>query len=341
MSVVVTQPEWSCPRSIDMAPMRLAGSIEWFDNTSTRGSGGEDGSTTAEVTSIAPVADHAKVHGQQMRSLANAEMRLIGRYHRVCSRLAGGPQCGQTLFVGLRQVHQHLVVVEGQAAHGLDRLAKVVCNTGTGLEKTKPDTHLLLIEPLRFNQRVIHHRRKSLMTATTAATALTAGTWNIEPSHSEVGFTVRHLGLSKVRGRFNSFSGTLTIGEDAAASSVTASIDLASVDTNNEARDGHLQSGDFFSTETHPHMSFTSTSVSPTSLTGDLTIKGITKPVTLDLSYNGVAVDGYETTRAGFSASGEISRSDFGIDFNAPLGIDGMLVSDKVTIELEIQAVPA
>ncbi|KAG1648667.1 hypothetical protein GQR58_029659 [Nymphon striatum] len=95
MSVVVTQPEWSCPRSIDMAPMRLAGSIEWFDNTSTRGSGGEDGSTTAEVTSIAPVADHAKVHGQQMRSLANAEMRLIGRYHRVCSRLAGGPQCGQ------------------------------------------------------------------------------------------------------------------------------------------------------------------------------------------------------------------------------------------------------
>ena len=179
------------------------------------------------------------------------------------------------------------------------------------------------------------------MTVTNQATALTPGTWNIEPSHSEVGFTVRHLGLSKVRGRFNTFSGTVTIGEDATTSSVTATIELASVDTNNEMRDGHLQSADFFSTESHPQMMFASTSVSANSLTGDLTIKGITKSVTLDLSYNGVAVDGYETTRAGFSAQGEISRGDFGIDFNAPLGLDGMLVSDKVAIELEIQTVPA
>lgn len=180
-----------------------------------------------------------------------------------------------------------------------------------------------------------------MTTATTDLAALTPGTWNIDPAHSEVGFTVRHLGLSKVRGRFNSFSGSLTIAEDQTASSVSASIDLSSVDTNNEMRDGHLQSADFFSTEESPTMNFDSTSTTADSLTGNLTLRGITKSVTLGLSYNGVAVDHYETTRAGFSARGEISRSDFGIDFNAPFGIDGMLLSDKIAIELEIQATPA
>ena len=180
-----------------------------------------------------------------------------------------------------------------------------------------------------------------MTTATTELTALTAGTWKIDPAHSEIGFTVRHLGLSKVRGRFNAFSGTATIAADQTASSVSASIDLSSVDTNNEMRDGHLQTGDFFNAETHPTMTFVSTGVTPNALSGDLTIRGITNPVTLDLSYNGVAVDGNEATRAGFSARGEISRSDFGIEFNAPLGIDGMLVSDKVVIELEIQLTSA
>ncbi len=180
-----------------------------------------------------------------------------------------------------------------------------------------------------------------MTTATTELTALTAGTWKIDPAHSEIGFTVRHLGLSKVRGRFNTFSGTATIAADQTASSVSASIDLSSVDTNNEMRDGHLQSGDFFNAETHPTMTFASTGVTANALSGDLTIRGITKPATLDLSYNGVAVDGNDTTRAGFSARGEISRGDFGIEFNAPLGIDGMLVSDKVVIELEIQLTSA
>ena len=175
------------------------------------------------------------------------------------------------------------------------------------------------------------------MTATTELSGLTAGTWAIDPAHSEIGFTVRHLGLSKVRGRFNSFSGTATIADDLTASSVSATIELSSVDTNNEMRDGHLQSADFFNAEENPTMTFVSSGVTQSSLTGDLTIRGITKPVTLDLSYNGVAVDAYDATRAGFSANGQISRSDFGIEFNAPLGIDGMLVSDKVTIELEIQ----
>lgn len=171
--------------------------------------------------------------------------------------------------------------------------------------------------------------------------ALTTGTWVIEPVHSEVGFTVRHLGLSKVRGRFNTFSGKVVVEDDKTACTVEATIDLASVDTNNQDRDGHLRSTDFFAVENHPTMTFASTAVTPDSLSGDLTINGITKPVTLDLEFHGVTVDNYDTTRAGFSASGEILRGDYGIDFNAPLGMDGMLIGDKVAIELEVQVVPA
>ena len=178
-------------------------------------------------------------------------------------------------------------------------------------------------------------------TAATTAPTLTAGTWTVEPMHSEVGFSVRHLGLSKVRGRFNSFSGTLTVGDDATASSVEATVDMASVDTNNADRDGHLLSTDFFNADAHPQMTFRSTSVTDDTLAGDLTINGITKPVSFDLEFHGVAVDGYDTTRAGFSATARILRSDFGIDFNAPLGVDGMLIGDKIDISLEIQAVPA
>ena len=170
---------------------------------------------------------------------------------------------------------------------------------------------------------------------------LTAGTWNIEPSHSSVGFTVRHLGLSKVRGQFNAFSGSLEIAEDQTASSVAATVELSSIDTNNPDRDGHLQSADFFGVDANPQMTFTSTAVTETSLTGDVSINGVTKPVTFDLEFHGVGVDAYDTTRAGFSAEGEISRSEFGIDFNMPIGLDGMLIGDKINIELEIQAVPA
>jgi polyisoprenoid-binding protein YceI len=179
------------------------------------------------------------------------------------------------------------------------------------------------------------------MTITATPTDLTTGTWTIEPAHSEVSFTVRHLGLSKVRGRFNSFTGTLTIDDDRLASGVTAEIDMSSIDTNNAQRDEHLRSTDFFDLAANPTMSFASTAVTESSLQGNLTIAGVTRPVELDLEFHGVATDPYGTTRAGFSASGQISRSDFGIDFNAPAGLDGMLIGDKVTIELEIQAVPS
>lgn len=175
---------------------------------------------------------------------------------------------------------------------------------------------------------------------TIAQPDLHVGTWTIEPAHSEVGFTVRHLGLSKVRGRFNSFSGSAEINDPTTASSVTAVIDLSSVDTNNPDRDGHLRSSDFFNAEAQPEMRFVSTSVSDDTLAGTLTINGVTKQVELDLEFHGVVVDGYGMTRAGFSAEGEIKRSDFGIDFNMPIGMDGMLISDKVKINLEVQLVP-
>ena len=179
-----------------------------------------------------------------------------------------------------------------------------------------------------------------MTTTTTQPTELIAGTWTIETAHSEVSFTVRHLGLSKVRGRFNTFAGTVTISADRLASAVHAEIDLSSIDTNNPQRDGHLRSTDFFDLAAHPTMTFVSIAVTETSLRGELTISGITKPVELDLEFHGVTTDGYGVTRAGFSATGQIRRSDYGIDFNAPVGLDRMLISDKVTVELEIQAVP-
>jgi len=172
-------------------------------------------------------------------------------------------------------------------------------------------------------------------------TSINPGTWNIDPGHSEIGFAVRHLGLSKVRGRFKTFSGTLTIQEDNLVSEVIATIDLSSIDTNNAQRDGHLQSTDFFNLASHPTMTFISAAVKPNTMSGNLTINGVTNTVTLDLEFHGVTNDAYGQTRAGFSASGVIKRSDFGIDFNAPVGLDGLLISDSVTIELEIQAVAA
>lgn len=170
---------------------------------------------------------------------------------------------------------------------------------------------------------------------------LTPGTWNIEPAHSSVGFTVRHLGLSKVRGQFNEFIGAVEISEDLTASTVQAVVEISSIDTNNADRDGHLQSTDFFGAENNPQMTFTSTAVTESSLSGQVSINGITKDVEFELDFHGVAVDGYGVTRAGFSATAEILRSDFGISFNMPVGLDGMLIGDKINIELEIQAVPS
>lgn len=176
--------------------------------------------------------------------------------------------------------------------------------------------------------------------STTTASILTSGTWNVDPAHSEIGFTVRHLGLSRVRGRFNDFHGAVEIADDPGGTTLRATVELGSVDTNNAARDGHLRTADFFDVEVHPQMTFHSTAVTDGALSGDLTIRGITNPVELDLEFHGVSVDNLDTVRAGFSAHGRVRRSDFGIDFNAPFGLDGVLLSDEVEIDLEIQLVP-
>lgn len=177
-------------------------------------------------------------------------------------------------------------------------------------------------------------------------TALSAGTWNVDPSHSAVSFVARHLMVSKVRGSFNVYGGTITIAEDPLGSKVEATVDAASIDTGDDNRDGHLRSGDFFDVEQYPTWSLTSTGLTPKgsdtyTLTADLTIKGVTKPVTFDLEFDGVATDPWGNTKAGFSAETEISRKEFGLEWNVALETGGVLVGDKVKIQLDIQAVKA
>lgn len=176
-----------------------------------------------------------------------------------------------------------------------------------------------------------------------SALNIPAGTWQIDPSHSEVGFTVRHMMVSKVRGRFATFSGTVTTADEPLAATVEASVDIASIDTGDAGRDEHLRTADFFDIDNHPTMTFRSTGIAgggtDYELTGDLTIRGVTRPVTFDLEVGGVGSDLWGGTRAGFTATTQISRKDFGLEWNAALESGGVLVGDKVTIELDVQAV--
>jgi polyisoprenoid-binding protein YceI len=172
---------------------------------------------------------------------------------------------------------------------------------------------------------------------------LTAGTWAIDPSHSTVGFSVRHLMVSKVKGTFTEFEGSFEIGEDVLDSSVTATVSMASIDTRDATRDAHLRSHDFFETDSYPTMTFRSTAVRPDGddfiVDGDLTLHGVTRPVSLALEFNGVTPDPFGGTRAGFSAHTEINRRDFGVDITMPLDGGGVVVGDKVKVELEIEAI--
>jgi polyisoprenoid-binding protein YceI len=185
------------------------------------------------------------------------------------------------------------------------------------------------------------------MTAETTATAIpgyVAGKWTIDPVHSEVAFSVRHMMVSKVRGRFDTFSGEIVTGEDPLNSSVTAEIDLASINTGNEQRDAHIRSADFFETDKHIKMTYRSTGVRAEGdgyvLDGELTLKGITRSVPLHLELNGFGPDPYGGTRGGFSATAEFNRSDFDVKFGLAEG-GGTVVSDKVNIHLEVEMVLA
>jgi polyisoprenoid-binding protein YceI len=169
-----------------------------------------------------------------------------------------------------------------------------------------------------------------------------AGTWDLDPVHSTIGFVVRHLMVSKVRGKFTTFEAQVVTAPNPLESTATATVDLSSVDTGNETRDNDLRSTNFFDVATHPMMTFASTGLRPDGdrfiMDGELTIRGVTKVVSLTVEINGFGPDPYGGTRAGFSATGEINRSDFGVSFNAPVP-GGVMISESVRLEIEAEAV--
>jgi polyisoprenoid-binding protein YceI len=179
---------------------------------------------------------------------------------------------------------------------------------------------------------------------TTASQTLPAtGTWTIDPSHSEVSFKVRHLGISKTRGRFGSFRGDIVVAEQPEQSRVAVEIDAASIDTKDEGRDAHLRSGDFFDADSFPTLTFVTTGVVAAGdrwvVSGDLTIRGVTHPVVLDTEIAGLVTDPWGNQRVGFQASAEVNREDFGLTWNAALETGGLLVGKTVQIDLEVEAV--
>ena len=182
-----------------------------------------------------------------------------------------------------------------------------------------------------------------MTSTTTQIPGYVVGTWDIDASHSTVGFSVRHMMVSKVRGYFREFSGEVVTAADPALSTVHATVDMDSIDTRQEQRDAHIKSADFFDVGNYTEMTFRSTSVATDgadwTIEGDLTIKGITKPVTLALELNGFGPDAYGGTRAGFSAKTEISRKAYGVDIDMQMDGGGVVVGDKISVELEIEAV--
>lgn len=181
--------------------------------------------------------------------------------------------------------------------------------------------------------------------ATTTDLARLTGTYVIDPSHTRIGFVARHAMVTKVRGAFNDFEGTAVFdGADPGATNVTLTIKAASIDTRNAQRDEHLRSNDFLAMEAHPEITFVSTAFRQTDdssfdLTGDLTIKGVTRSVTIPFSYEGAATDPFGNLRVGFEGSVTINRRDFGVAWNAALETGGVLVSEKITLEFEVSAI--
>ena len=165
--------------------------------------------------------------------------------------------------------------------------------------------------------------------------------WNLDPTHSEITFKVRHMMISNVKGNFNNFTATVETEDDTFKNAtVKATLQTASVDTNNADRDTHLKSAEFFNAEAHPEITFESDSLN-SGITGNLTINGVTKPVQLDVDFGGINVDPWGQTKAGFSFEGKISRKDFGLNWNAALETGGVMVSDEVKIAGELQFVKA
>ncbi|GAB3491510.1 YceI family protein [Nocardiopsis coralliicola] len=170
---------------------------------------------------------------------------------------------------------------------------------------------------------------------------LIPGTWRIDAVHSEVGFSVRHMMVSKVRGRFDTFDAVLTVPEDPRRSSVEATIDASSINTYNQQRDDHMRSADFFEVTSYPEWTFRSTGVQPSGedfiLSGELTIKGHTNPIDLKLEFNGARKDAYGLQRAGFHAEGQINRKDYGVDIEMPMDGGGVVVGDRISLSIDAE----
>lgn len=178
----------------------------------------------------------------------------------------------------------------------------------------------------------------------TSAALPEPGTWVIDPAHSSIEITIRHLVLAKVRGRFGEFTGSVNIADEPLQSSASVEINTASIDTRNGDRDAHLRSDDFFATETYPTASFKSTAIVPLGrdnfrLDGELTIKDVTGPVSLDVSYGGVVADPWGNTRVVFSATTEIDREEFGLTWNQVLETGGVAVGKTAKLDIDVEAV--
>jgi polyisoprenoid-binding protein YceI len=177
------------------------------------------------------------------------------------------------------------------------------------------------------------------------APAIAAGTWNVDPAHTRVGFVARHLMVTKVRGEFKGYTADVQVAENLTDSTVKVVVQMDSIDTGAPDRDNHLRSNDFFDIATHPTMTLDSTRIerdgSQFVLFADLTIKGVSRQVEFALEFDGTGQDPWGGQRAGFTATATIDRNDFGVSFNAPLETGGVLVSDKVAIELEVQLIQA
>lgn len=180
---------------------------------------------------------------------------------------------------------------------------------------------------------------------TTARPTIEAGTWTLDKAHTKVGFTAKHLMVTKVRGHFEGYDATVEIGEDLTGSRIDVSLDAASITTGATDRDDHLRSGDFLDAENHPKLRFVSTDITADGegwkLTGDLTIRDVTRPVTLDVIYEGSAADPWGNEHVGFTASTKVNREDWGLTWNAALEGGGWLVSKDVALEIEGQLVRA
>jgi polyisoprenoid-binding protein YceI len=182
------------------------------------------------------------------------------------------------------------------------------------------------------------------MSIATTKSSVPTGTWTVDPAHSSVEFSVKHLGIATVRGKFNEFEGALEVGDEPGSIKVRGTVEAVSVDTNEETRDNHLRSGDFFHAENHPQLVFQSSAIRPLGedsfeIEGDLTMRGVTRPIVLTAEIQGLEIDPWGNERVGLEVSGRLDRGEWGMTFNQALGSGNVLVSDRVKLSLDISAV--